>query len=66
MIDKNKIGNQTTKEFRIPTTKTRRNQIPVPESTKLLFWAHPLGDANATGTPITRRKESVIKAKTES
>jgi len=66
LVDKNKIRNKTTKEFRIPTTKTRRNQRPVPDSTRLLFCAHPLGDAKATGTPITRRKDSVIKAKTES
>lgn len=57
---------KTTKEFRIPTIKTRRNQRPVPESTRLLFFAQPLGDAKATGTLITKRKDNVIKAKTES
>lgn len=40
--------------------------MPVPDSTRLLFSAQPLGDAKATGTPTTRRKDRAIKAKTES
>ena len=57
---------QTTKEFRIPVTITRRNQIPVPESTKFLFWDQPSGEAKATGTLITNRKDRMIKEKTTS
>jgi len=43
---------------------TRKNQIPVPDRTKPLFWAHPSGEAKVTGTPTTRRKDRTIRANT--
>jgi hypothetical protein len=52
-----------TKEFKIPSAKTKRNQTPNPEKTVPLFSVHPFGEANTTGTPTTKRKEVAIKVK---
>ena len=54
--------NYTTKEFRIPTVKTRRNHKPIPEKTVRLFSTQPSGVAKATGTPITTRKDTTMNA----
>eukprot|EP01023_Acetabularia_acetabulum_P019131 TRINITY_DN1969_c2_g2_i3.p2 TRINITY_DN1969_c2_g2~~TRINITY_DN1969_c2_g2_i3.p2 ORF type:complete len:128 (-),score=9.16 TRINITY_DN1969_c2_g2_i3:1275-1658(-) len=54
--------NQTTNELKIPTANTNKIQIPRPEKTVPLFSDHPLGEANTTGTPTTKRKETEIKA----
>lgn len=54
--------NYTTKELRIPTVKTRRNHKPIPEKTVPLFSTQPSGVAKATGTPITKRKDTTINA----
>jgi len=53
----------TTKEFKIPTAKTKRNHRPKPEKIVPLYSVQPSGEAKTTGTPITRRKDNVIKAK---
>jgi len=52
----------TTKEFSIPTKKTNRIHNPSPEKTVLLFAVHPSGEAKATGTPTTKRKDKAMKA----
>ena len=52
----------TTKEFKMPTAKTSRNQIPIPENTVRLFSIQPSGVAKTTGTPTTKRKETIIKS----
>lgn len=52
----------TTKEFNRPTKKTNRIHNPRPEKTVPLFSVHPSGDAKATGTPTTRRKDKAINA----
>lgn len=36
-------------------------QRPTPEKTALLFSVHPLGEANTTGTPTTKRNDNAIK-----
>lgn len=53
----------TTKEFKIPTAKTSKNQIPKPENTVPLFSNHAFGDAKITGTPTTSRNDTTINAK---
>ncbi len=64
-----RFGNQgeeksiyTTKEFNRPTKKTNRIHNPRPEKTVPLFSVHPSGEAKATGTPTTRRKDKAINA----
>ena len=57
-------SNKTTKEFKIPTMITNKNQMPVLDRTKLLFWDQPSGEAKATGTPITKKKDKAIKERT--
>jgi hypothetical protein len=52
----------TTKEFNIPTKKTNRIHNPRPEKTVPLFSVHPSGEAKATGTPTTKRKDKAMKA----
>jgi len=58
-----RILDKTTKELKIPTAKTKRNQIPVPDRTKPLFWDQPSGEAKTTGTPTTKRKDSATREK---
>lgn len=41
----------TTKELKMPTVKTSRNQTLKPENTNVLLSLHPLGVAKTTGTP---------------
>ena len=55
---------KTTKKFRTPVRITRRNQIPVPDSRRLLFWAQPSGEAKVTGTFTTSRKDRTTRDKT--
>ena len=57
-----KYNSYTTKEFSIPTKKTNRIHNPSPEKTVLLFAVHPSGEAKATGTPTTKRKDKAMKA----
>ena len=52
-----------TKEFRMPTAKTRRIQSPTPEKTTCLFSVHPFGNAKTTGTPTTNKKDNPTNAK---
>lgn len=47
----------------MPKAKTNKTQIPTPEKTTRLFSVHPFGDAKTTGTPTTRIKDNVTKAK---
>lgn len=56
--------NYTTKEFKIPTRKTRINHNPTPEKIVPLFSDHPFGYAKATGTPTTNKNDNEINAKT--
>ncbi len=53
----------TTKEFKIPTAKTRKNHKPTPEKTLPLFCVQPSGAAKTTGTLITSKKDKAINAK---
>eukprot|EP01025_Chloroclados_australasicus_P031554 TRINITY_DN31865_c1_g1_i1.p2 TRINITY_DN31865_c1_g1~~TRINITY_DN31865_c1_g1_i1.p2 ORF type:complete len:102 (+),score=0.91 TRINITY_DN31865_c1_g1_i1:103-408(+) len=53
---------QTTNELKIPTANTNKTHSPRPEKTVPLFSDQLLGDANTTGTPTTKRKETEIKA----
>lgn len=53
---------QTTKELRIPTKNTSKNQIPIPEKTVPLFSAQPSGVAKTTGTPTTKRNDTTMNA----
>jgi hypothetical protein len=53
----------TTKEFRIPTAKTKKNHKPTPEKTLLLFCVQPSGAAKTTGTPTTSKNDKAINAK---
>ena len=71
-LSKNKICNSskikkkiiyTTKEFKIPTAKTRRAHKPKPEKTGPLFTVHPSGEAKTTGTPTIKEKDTIIKAR---
>lgn len=50
------------KEFRIPTKKTDPIHNDTPENSTFLLLNQPLGEASATGTPITRRIEIAINA----
>ena len=59
------LPNQTTKEFKIPTANTNRNQRPTPEKTKLRLLTQPFGSANVYGTPTTRANERAIRANTD-
>ena len=51
-----------TKELRTPTRKTSKTHRPRPENTVPLFSVQPCGEANATGTPTTNRKDNAINA----
>lgn len=53
----------TTKEFKTPTAKTKKNHNPRPEKILPLFCVQPSGEANATGTPTTNKNETPINAK---
>lgn len=55
-----KITIYTTKEFSTPTKKTSKTHTPNPENTVPLFSVQPWGEANATGTPTTNKKDSAI------
>lgn len=46
----------------MPTKKTSRNQIPIPEKTVPLFSDQPSGVAKTTGTPTTKRNDTTINA----
>ncbi len=37
--------------------------MPTPEKTTRLFSVHPFGKAKTTGTPITKRNDTAINAK---
>ena len=50
----------------MPTKNTKPIHKEAPEKTVFLLVDQPSGDASTTGTPITKRKETTIKAKTES
>jgi hypothetical protein len=53
----------TTKEFKTPTAKTKKNHNPRPEKILPLFCVQPSGEAKATGTPTTNKNETPINAK---
>ena len=50
------------KEFRIPTKKTNPIHNDTPENSTFFLLDQPLGEASATGTPITSRIEIAINA----
>lgn len=52
------------RELRIPTRKTNPIHKDVPENTTFLLLDHPSGDANTTGTLISKIDEVIINAKT--
>lgn len=61
------IGNewiQEIRELRIPTKKTNPIHKDVPENTTFLLLDQPSGDANTTGTLISKIDEVRINAKT--
>lgn len=53
------------KEFRMPTKKTDPIHNDTPENSTFLLLDQPLGEASATGTPITSRIEIAINANTD-
>lgn len=52
------------RELRIPTRKTNPIHNDVPENTTFLLPAQPSGEANTTGTLISKIDEVAINAKT--
>jgi hypothetical protein len=54
--------NYTTNELSTPTKKTSKTHRPRPENTVPLFSVQPCGEAKATGTPTTKRKDSAMNA----
>lgn len=52
------------RELRIPTRKTNPIHNDVPENKKFLLLDQPSGDANTTGTLISKIDEVAINAKT--
>jgi hypothetical protein len=52
------------RELRIPTRKTNPIHNDVPENTTFLLLDQPSGEANTTGTLITKSNEVAINAKT--
>jgi len=46
----------------MPTVRTSKNHTLKPEKTNVLLSVHPFGVAKTTGTPITKPKETKIKA----
>jgi hypothetical protein len=52
------------RELRIPTRKTNPIHNDVPEKTKFLLLDQPSGEANTTGTLISKIDEVAINAKT--
>lgn len=52
-----------TKEFKIPTAKTKRTHKPNPENTVPLLVVHPSGDAKTTGTPTTNKNDNATRPK---
>ena len=55
----------TTTEFNAPTTNTRPAQAAAPVSTYCLLPFQPSGVAKTTGTAITIKSDTAIKAKSE-
>ncbi len=49
----------------MPTANTKITHKLTPEKTIPLFSVHPLGEANTTGTPTTKAKDTKIKANKE-
>lgn len=54
------------RELRIPTRKTNPIHNDVPENTTFLLLDQPSGEANTTGTLISKIDEVAINAKTAS
>ena len=52
-----------TNEFKIPTKKTRKTHRAAPVKTTPFVLVQPSGDANTTGTAITIKNETAIRAK---
>ena len=52
------------RELRIPTRKTNPSHNDVPENTIFLLLDQPSGEANTTGTLISKIDEVAINAKT--
>ena len=52
------------REFRIATRKTNPIHNDVPENTTFLLFDQPSGEANTSGTLITKTEEVAINAKT--
>jgi hypothetical protein len=52
------------RELRIPTKKTNPIHNDVPENTTFLLFDQPSGEANTTGTLISKINEVAINAKT--
>ena len=52
------------RELRIPTRKTNPIHNDVPENTTFLLLDQPSGEANTTGTLISKMDEVTINAKT--
>ena len=55
---------QEIREFRIATRKTNPIHNDVPENTTFLLFDQPSGEANTSGTLITKTDEVAINAKT--
>ena len=55
---------QEMRELRIPTRKTNPIHNDVPENTTFLLLDQPSGEANTTGTLISKIDEVAINAKT--
>ena len=55
---------QEMRELRIPTKKTNPIHNDVPENTTFLLFDQPSGEANTTGTLISKIDEVAINAKT--
>ena len=50
----------------MPITITKANQIKEPRNKRGRDWFQELGEAQATGTPITKTKENNTKAANKS
>jgi len=50
----------------MPMTITNANQMKEPRNKRGFVWFQELGDAYATGTPITKMKENSTKAANKS
>ncbi|KAL1095955.1 hypothetical protein V6Z11_D06G191700 [Gossypium hirsutum] len=63
-IDESHKKIQEIRELRIPTRKTNPIHKDVPENTIFLLLNQPSGEANTTGTLISKIDEVAINAKT--